>query len=174
MLDSILARFDRLIEKCYYSDGSCWNCLLMAIESRNIPLPSVKLSFTFCWLSLSVKRVKWDFMLHQLQVPLDINRFNSIILSWIFLAGRKFFEKYSKYVSCFQKKIWMKLINGLKSYGDWAFLFVRMLPVIRTYLFHFLQVYFKPAQEHFYFNILRFIDLVLYVILCLGKIRQNL
>ena len=50
-----------------------------------------------------------------------------------YFGGRKFFEKYGKYVLVTKKDL-DEADKLVEKYGDWAFFLCRMLPVIRTFI----------------------------------------
>ncbi len=50
-----------------------------------------------------------------------------------YFGGRKFFEKYGKYLLVSKKDL-DEADKWVDKYGDWAFFLCRMLPVIRTFI----------------------------------------
>lgn len=130
MLDSILAGLVAWIEGVISAMGPAGIALLMAIESCNIPLPSeAVLPFAGFLVSKGVLNF------HMAAIAGAVGCVLGSIPSYYFgyFGGRKFFEKYGKYLLVSKKDL-DEADKWVDKYGDWAFFLCRMLPVIRTFI----------------------------------------
>ena len=104
--------------------------LLMAIESCNIPLPSEAI-LPFAGYIVS----KGEMNIHVAAFAGAFGCVLGSIPSYYlgFFGGRKFVEKYGKYFLISHKDL-EEADAWVDKYGDWAFFFCRMLPVVRTFI----------------------------------------
>ena len=130
MLDSILAGLVAWIESVITAMGPAGIALLMAIESCNIPLPSEAV-LPFAGYLVS----KGEMGFHAAAIAgAKGGVFGSIPSYYLgYFGGRKFFEKYGKYILVSKKDLDIA-DKWVEKYGDWAFFICRMLPVIRTFI----------------------------------------
>lgn len=130
MLDSILTGLISWIESVITAMGAPGIALLMAIESCNIPLPSEAV-LPFAGYLVS----KGEMGFHAASFAGAIGCVLGSIPSYYlgYFGGRKFFEKYGKYILVSKKDL-DNADKWVEKYGDWAFFICRMLPVIRTFI----------------------------------------
>lgn len=130
MLDSILAGLISWIEHVITAMGPSGIALLMAIESCNIPLPSEAV-LPFAGYLVSKGEMGFHAASFAGAIGCVIGSIPSYYLGYF--GGRKFFEKYGKYVLVSKKDL-DDADKWVEKYGDWAFFICRMLPVIRTFI----------------------------------------
>ncbi len=130
MLDSILAGLINWIEGVITAMGPAGIALLMAIESCNIPLPSEAV-LPFAGYLVSKGEMNFHIAAIAGAVGCVIGSIPSYYLGYF--GGRKFFEKYGKYVLVSKKDL-DDADKWVDKYGDWAFFICRMLPVVRTFI----------------------------------------
>jgi membrane protein DedA with SNARE-associated domain len=130
MLDSILASLINWIEGVITSLGPFGISLLMAIESCNIPLPSEAV-LPFAGYLVSKGDLNFHLAVWAGAFGCVLGSIPSYYLGYF--GGRKFFEKYGKYVLVSKKDL-EDADKWVDKYGDWAFFLCRMLPVIRTFI----------------------------------------
>lgn len=130
MLNTILSALISWIESTIGAMGAAGIALLMAIESCNIPLPSEAV-LPFAGYLVSKGVMNFHVAAIAGAVGCVLGSIPSYYLGYF--GGRKFFEKYGKYilVSKHDLEIADKWVD---KYGDWAFFLCRMLPVIRTFI----------------------------------------
>ena len=130
MLDSILAGLVVWIEGVISVMGPAGIALLMAIESCNIPLPS---EAVLPFAGFLVSKVVLNF--HMAAIAGAVGCVLGSVPSYYlgYFGGRKFFEKYGKYLLVSKKDL-DEADKWVDKYGDWAFFLCRMLPVIRTFI----------------------------------------
>jgi len=129
-LDSILAPVVHFIEHIIGTMGPLGVSLLMAIESCNVPLPSEAI------LPFAGYLVSKGMM--SIHVAAFAGAFGCVIGSipsyyMGYFGGRPFIEKYGKWflISKHDLEIADK---WEQKYGNWAFFFCRMLPIVRTFI----------------------------------------
>lgn len=130
MLDSILAGLVAWIEGVISAMGPAGIALLMAIESCNIPLPSEAV-LPFAGFLVSKGVLNFHMAAIAGAVGCVLGSIPSYYLGYF--GGRKFFEKYGKYLLVSKKDL-DEADKWVDKYGDWAFFLCRMLPVIRTFI----------------------------------------
>lgn len=130
MLDSILSALISWIESVITAMGPSGIALLMAIESCNIPLPSEAV-LPFAGYLVSKNVMNFHVASFAGAIGCVIGSIPSYYLGYF--GGRKFFEKYGKYVLVSKKDL-DDADKWVEKYGDWAFFICRMLPVIRTFI----------------------------------------
>ncbi len=130
MLEHIIAELVRWIESVISATGPVGIMILMAIESCNIPLPSEAV-LPFAGYLVSKGEMNFHVASFAGALGCVIGSIPSYYLGYF--GGRKFFEKYGKYVLVTRKDLDEadKLVD---KYGDWAFFLCRMLPVVRTFI----------------------------------------
>ncbi len=130
MLDSILAGLIGWIEGVITHLGPVGISILMAIESCNIPLPSEAV-LPFAGYLVS----KGEMGFHAAAIAGAIGCVLGSLPSYYlgYFGGRKFFEKYGKYLLVSKKDL-DEADKWVDKYGDWAFFLCRMLPVVRTFI----------------------------------------
>lgn len=129
-INEILSSLIKFIEIVITNMGAFGVALLMAIESCNIPLPSEAI-LPFAGYLVS----KGVFNIHVAAFAGAIGCVLGSIPSYYlgYFGGRKFIEKYGKYFLISQKEL-KDADKWVEKYGDWAFFFCRMLPVVRTFI----------------------------------------
>ena len=130
MLDSILAGLVAWIEGVISAMGPAGIALLMAIESCNIPLPSEAV-LPFAGFLVSKGVLNFHMAAIAGAVGCVLGSIPSYYLGYF--GGRKFFEKYGKYLLVSKKDL-DEADKWVDKYGDWAFFLCRMLPVVRTFI----------------------------------------
>lgn len=130
MLDSILSGLISWIESVITAMGPSGIALLMAIESCNIPLPSEAV-LPFAGYLVSKGEMGFHTASFAGAIGCVIGSIPSYYLGYF--GGRKFFEKYGKYILVSKKDLDMA-DKWVEKYGDGAFFICRMLPVIRTFI----------------------------------------
>ncbi|MBQ8459757.1 DedA family protein [bacterium] len=130
MLDSILSGLIAWIESVITGVGPAGIAILMAIESCNIPLPSEAV-LPFAGYLVSKGEMGFHLAAFAGAIGCVIGSVPSYYLGYF--GGRKFFEKYGKYVLVSKKDL-EYADKWVDKYGDWAFFLCRMLPVIRTFI----------------------------------------
>ncbi len=130
MLENILGELAKWIEHVISTTGPAGIMALMAIESCNIPLPSEAV-LPFAGYLVSKGAMNFHVAAFAGAIGCVIGSVPSYYLGYF--GGRKFFEKYGKYVLVTKKDLDEadKLVD---KYGDWAFFLCRMLPVVRTFI----------------------------------------
>lgn len=105
-------------------------CVMMAIESANIPLPSEAIMPT---AGILVNEGKMDLHLSALAgaVGCVIGSIPSYFLG--LYGGRPFLQKYGKWFLLKEKDL-DTADKWVKKYGDITFFICRMLPVVRTFI----------------------------------------
>ena len=130
MINAILASVISWIESVISAMGPMGIVILMAIESCNIPLPSeAVLPFAGYLVTKGVMNI------HTASFAGAIGCVVGSIPSYYlgYFGGRKFFEKYGKYLLVSKHDLEVA-DKWVEKYGDWAFFICRMLPVIRTFI----------------------------------------
>ena len=130
MLDSILAGLISWIEGVITHLGPAGISILMAIESCNIPLPSEAV-LPFAGYLVSKGEMGFHAAAFAGAIGCVLGSVPSYYLGYF--GGRKFFEKYGKYLLVSKKDL-DEADKWVDKYGDWAFFLCRMLPVIRTFI----------------------------------------
>lgn len=130
MLDTILSGLINWIENVITAMGAPGIALLMAIESCNIPLPSEAV-LPFAGYLVSKGEMGFHTAAFAGGIGCVIGSVPSYYLGYF--GGRKFFEKYGKYLLVSKKDL-DDADRWVEKYGDWAFFLCRMLPVIRTFI----------------------------------------
>lgn len=110
--------------------GPAGIALLMAIESCNIPLPSEAV-LPFAGYLVSKGEMGFHMAAFAGAIGCVIGSIPSYYLGYF--GGRKFFEKYGKYLLVSKKDL-DDADKWVDKYGDWAFFICRMLPVVRTFI----------------------------------------
>lgn len=131
MVEQILTVLVAFIEKFITTFGAFGISILMAIESCNIPLPSEAI-LPFAGYLVTIGKIP------NIHVAACFGAIGCVIGSIPsyylgYFGGRTFFEKYGKYVLVSKKDL-EEADKWVDKYGDWAFFFCRMLPVIRTFI----------------------------------------
>jgi len=129
-LDSILAPVVHFIEHTIGVMGPLGVSMLMAIESCNIPLPSEAI------LPFAGYLVSKGFMsIHTAAFAGAIGCVLGSIPSYYigYFGGRPFVEKYGKWFLISKHDLEMA-DKWEQKYGNWAFFFCRMLPIVRTFI----------------------------------------
>ena len=130
MFEHILGILVTLIEKTITTFGPFGISILMAIESCNIPLPSEAV-LPFAGFLVSKGVLNFHMAAIAGAVGCVLGSIPSYYLGYF--GGRKFFEKYGKYLLVSKKDL-DEADKWVDKYGDWAFFLCRMLPVIRTFI----------------------------------------
>ena len=104
--------------------------LLMAIESCNIPLPSEAI-LPFAGYIVSKGEMNFHVAAFAGAFGCVLGSIPSYYLGYF--GGRTFVEKYGKYFLVSHKDL-QEADEWVDKYGDWAFFFCRMLPVVRTFI----------------------------------------
>ena len=130
MLDSILAGLISWIESVITHLGPAGISILMAIESCNIPLPSEAV-LPFAGYLVSKGEMGFHAAAFAGAIGCVLGSLPSYYLGYF--GGRKFFERYGKYLLVSKKDL-DEADKWVDKYGDWAFFLCRMLPVIRTFI----------------------------------------
>lgn len=130
MLENVIGGVVNWIEGVITSTGPAGIMILMAIESCNIPLPSEAV-LPFAGYLVS----KGEMGFHAAAIAGAVGCVLGSIPSYYlgYFGGRKFFEKYGKYVLVTKKDL-DDADKLVEKYGDWTFFLCRMLPVIRTFI----------------------------------------
>lgn len=130
MLENIIGGLVNWIEHVITGTGPAGIMMLMAIESCNIPLPSEAV-LPFAGYLVSKGVMGFHAAAFAGAIGCVLGSVPSYYLGYF--GGRKFFEKYGKYVLVTKKDLEAadKLVE---KYGDWAFFLCRMLPVVRTFI----------------------------------------
>ncbi len=130
MLENVISEVVNWIEGVITATGPVGIMILMAIESCNIPLPSEAV-LPFAGYLVS----KGEMGFHAAAIAGAIGCVLGSIPSYYlgYFGGRKFFEKYGKYVFVTRKDL-DDADKLVEKYGDWAFFLCRMLPVVRTFI----------------------------------------
>lgn len=130
MLENVIGGVVNWIEGVITSTGPAGIMILMAIESCNIPLPSEAV-LPFAGYLVS----KGEMGFHAAAIAGAVGCVLGSIPSYYlgYFGGRKFFEKYGKYVLVTRKDL-DDADKLVEKYGDWTFFLCRMLPVIRTFI----------------------------------------
>lgn len=130
MLDTILGVLVSFIEHTITIMGPWGVCLLMAIESCNIPLPSEAI-LPFAGYMVT----KGVFNIHVASFASALGCVLGSIPSYYlgYFGGRPFVEKYGKWFLISKKEL-EDADKWVEKYGDWAFFICRMLPVVRTFI----------------------------------------
>lgn len=131
MLESVLSILVGFIKSFITTFGAFGISILMAIESCNIPLPSEAI-LPFAGYLVSIGK------LPNIHVAAFFGALGCVLGSIPsyylgYFGGRTFFEKYGKYFFVSKKDL-DEADKWVEKYGDWAFFFCRMLPVIRTFI----------------------------------------
>ena len=131
MVEQILTVLVAFIEKFITTFGAFGISILMAIESCNIPLPSEAI-LPFAGYLVTIGKIP------NIHVAAFFGAIGCVIGSIPsyylgYFGGRTFFEKYGKYVLVSKKDL-EEADKWVDKYGDWAFFFCRMLPVVRTFI----------------------------------------
>ena len=129
-INLILAHLVNFIEHVITYLGPFGISLLMAIESCNIPLPSEAV-LPFAGYLVSKGEMGFHAAAFAGALGCVLGSVPSYYLGYF--GGRKFFEKYGKYVLVTKKDL-DEADKLVEKYGDWAFFLCRMLPVIRTFI----------------------------------------
>src|SRR5574344_2636795 len=170
MLDMILGHLIAMIEHMISITGPLGISLLMAIESCNIPLPSEAI-LPFAGYMVS----KGYFSIHTAAIAGAIGCVIGSIPSYYlgYFGGRKFVEKYGKYFLVSNKDL-QEADEWVDKYGDWAFFFCRMLPVVRTFIS--LPAGILRARKRIFFTLTFLGSLIWsYVLVFVGiKMGQNM
>src|SRR5574344_115090 len=130
MVDSILGALVNWIEHVISVMGPLGISMLMAIESCNVPLPSEAV-LPFAGYLVS----KGELSFHLAAIAGAFGCVLGSVPSYYlgYFGGRKFFEKYGKYLLVSKKDL-DEADKWVDKYGDWAFFLCRMLPVVRTFI----------------------------------------
>ena len=130
MLENIIGELVNWIESVISTTGPVGIMILMAIESCNIPLPSEAV-LPFAGYLVS----KGEMGFHAAAFAGALGCVLGSVPSYypVYFGGRKFIEKYGKYVLVTKKDL-DEADKLVEKYGDWAFFLCRMLPVIRTFI----------------------------------------
>ena len=131
MIEVILEILIHFIQRTIKEFGVWGICLLMAIESCNIPLPSEAI-LPFAGYLVSIGEIN---NIHIASVFGAIGCLIGSIPSYYlgYFGGREFIEKYGKYFLISRKDL-ETADKWVEKYGDWAFFICRMLPVVRTFI----------------------------------------
>ena len=130
VLDSVLVPIVGFIEHTISSMGPLGISMLMAIESCNVPLPSEAI------LPFAGYLVSKGFMsIHVAAFAGAIGCVIGSIPSYYlgYFGGRPFVEKYGKWF-LISKKDLETADKWEQKYGNFAFFFCRMLPIVRTFI----------------------------------------
>ena len=130
MLENIIGELVNWIESVISTTGPVGIMILMAIESCNIPLPSEAV-LPFAGYLVSKGEMGFHAAAFAGALGCVLGSVPSYYLGYF--GGRKFFEKYGKYVLVTKKDL-DEADKLVEKYGDWAFFLCRMLPVIRTFI----------------------------------------
>ena len=130
MLENIIGELVNWIESIISTTGPVGIMILMAIESCNIPLPSEAV-LPFAGYLVSKGEMGFHAAAFAGALGCVLGSVPSYYLGYF--GGRKFFEKYGKYVLVTKKDL-DEADKLVEKYGDWAFFLCRMLPVIRTFI----------------------------------------
>lgn len=163
MLDTLIAEFISWLEHVI-SGWGCWGIMgIMALESCNVLIPSeATLPFAGYLVykgALGFHAVVWAGAIGCL--------LGSIPSYYIgYLGGRKFIEKYGKYMLISKSEL-EDADKWVEKYGDWAFFLCRMLPIIRTFIS--LPAGILRAKKRFFFTMTFFGSLIwCYALVFLG------
>ena len=131
MIEHVLSLLVSFIEKTITVMGPFGISLLMAIESCNVPLPSEAI-LPFAGYLITIGKID---NIHVASIFGAIGCVIGSVPSYYlgYYGGRSFFEKYGKYMLVSKKDL-EDADKWVDKYGDWAFFFCRMLPVIRTFI----------------------------------------
>ena len=130
MIETILGMLVGFIQEVIKLFGPWGISFLMAIESCNIPLPSEAV-LPFAGFLVSKGVLNFHMAAIAGAVGCVLGSIPSYYLGYF--GGRKFFEKYGKYLLVSKKDL-DEADKWVDKYGDWAFFLCRMLPVIRTFI----------------------------------------
>lgn len=130
MVTKIIAILATFIISAISHLGYSGVALMMAIESACIPLPS-EIIMPFSGFLVS----KGQFTLIGVAIAGSVGSLlGSLLAYWIgFYGGRKFIEKYGKYILISKHDLNIA-DNFFNKYGSAAVFFSRMLPVVRTFI----------------------------------------
>jgi len=129
-LNHLIVLLSGWIEGFIHSLGYPGVVILMALESCNIPIPS-EVILTFA--GLLVHKGIFNFHLAALAgaVGCVLGSMPSYALgAW---GGRPFLEKHGKWLLLTTHDL-EDAERWVAKYGDWAFFFCRMLPIVRTFI----------------------------------------
>ena len=146
MIENIIISIVNWIQQIITCMGVWGVTLLMAIESCNIPLPSEAI-LPFAGYLVT----KGVFNIHQAAFFGAIGCLIGSIPSYYlgFFGGRKFIEKYGKYILISHHDL-ETADKWVDKYGDWSFFICRMLPVVRTFIS--LPAGILKAKKRFFFT----------------------
>jgi len=130
MLENVIGAIVSWIESVITAAGPFGIMMLMAIESCNIPLPSEAV-LPFAGYLVSKGEMGFHAAAFAGAIGCVLGSIPSYYLGYF--GGRKFFEKYGKYVLVTKKDL-DDADKLVEKYGDWAFFLCRMLPVVRTFI----------------------------------------
>lgn len=170
MIDSFLILLSNTLEHIITSLGPWGISLLMAIESCNIPLPSeAVLPFAGVLVSKGIMNIHIAAIFGA--IGCVIGSIPSYYLGYF--GGRPFVEKYGKYFLVSNKDL-QEADEWVDKYGDWAFFFCRMLPVVRTFIS--LPAGILRARKRIFFTLTFLGSLIWsYVLVFVGiKMGQNM
>ena len=145
MLENIIGELVNWTESVISTTGPVGIMILMAIESCNIPLPSEAV-LPFAGYLVSKGEMGFHAAAFAGALGCVLGSVPSYYLGYF--GGRKFFEKYGKYVLVTKKDL-DESDKLVEKYGDWAFFLCRMLPVIRTFI-SFLAGILKARKRTFF------------------------
>ncbi|MBP3820929.1 DedA family protein [bacterium] len=130
MLNTLVAAFIGCLEAIISSTGAFGIIFLMTLESCNILIPS-EATLTFAGYLASKGEMNFHIASWAGAIGCLIGSFISYYLGYF--GGRKFFEKYGKYVLVSKSDL-ENADKWVDKYGDLAFFLCRMLPIIRTFI----------------------------------------
>lgn len=170
MLENILTPIIAWIENVVTSMGPLGISLLMAIESCNIPLPSEAI-LPFAGYLVSKGSMNFHLAAWAGAFGCVVGSIPSYYIGYF--GGRKFLEKYGKYLLVTKKDL-DEADKLVEKYGDWAFFICRLLPIIRTFISFPAGI--LRARKRTFFS-LTFIGSLIwsYILVYVGvKLGQNL
>ncbi|MEI7473481.1 MAG: DedA family protein [bacterium] len=129
-LDAILAPIVHCIQTTITHLGAFGVIILMAIESANIPLPSEAI-LPFAGYLVSINKMNFHIACFAGAIGCVVGSIPSYYLGYY--GGRPFVEKYGKWF-LISKRDLETADKWSEKYGDAAFFFCRMLPVVRTFI----------------------------------------
>ena len=130
MFDTIIAAFVHWLESVISATGAWGLVFIMALESCNIPIPS-EATLPFAGYLVSKGEMNFHIAAWAGAVGCLLGSIPSYYIGYF--GGRKFFEKYGKYLLVSKEEL-ENADKWVEKYGDWAFFICRMLPVIRTFI----------------------------------------